>query len=241
MALNPNIVELFKRLPVRSGRVLTLGEQKVNFSSTDLARMLGCRDARKTLTQEDVFQALGFDAVESVDVSDYEGAHHIFDLNAPTAPDHLLGRYDMVFTGGTLEHVFHISAALQHAASFVRPGGCLVHLSPANNWMEHGFYQPGPEWLSAYFQQNGWQIHISAIIDVIEKTRWVVQPPRDPFRGKRQMLYGVGIRAEGATIDTAPVQNLYIRKHGSSEVEARFDRFPAFELRDGDVVTTADP
>lgn len=223
-----------------SGRVLTLGEQKVNFSSRDLARMLGSRDIRKKLTQEDVFLALGFDVVESLDVSDYEGSHHIFDLNAPTAPDHLLNRYDMVFTGGTLEHVFHISRALQHAASFVRPGGCLVHLSPANNWMQHGFYQPGPEWISAYFQQNGWQIHISAIIDVLEKTHWIVQPPRHSLQGIRQMLYGVGIRAEEATIDTAPVQNLYIRKHESSETETCFDQFPPLELHNGEVIITTD-
>lgn len=239
MALNPNIIELFRRLPRRKGRVLTLGEQTVKFSSARLAEMLGQRDLRKDLTQTDVFEALGFDDVQSLDVSDYEGSDHIFDLNQPEAPAHLLGQYDMVFTGGTLEHVFHISQALQHAASFVRPGGCLVHLSPANNWMQHGFYQPGPEWLSAYFQQNGWQIEISAVIDVIDKTHWIVQPPRRAFRGIRQMLYGVGVRSEEATIDTAPVQNLYIRKHETDEDETRFDEFPAIEIHNGDVIDAA--
>ena len=233
-------MELFKRLPLRKGRVLTLGEQKVNFTSAKLAEILSQQDLGKDLTQQEVFEALGFDDVQSLDVSDYEGSHHIFDLNQPDAPVHLLGQYDMVFTGGTLEHVFHISRALQHAASFVRPGGCLVHLSPANNWMQHGFYQPGPEWLSAYFQQNGWRIEISAIIDVIEKTHWIVQPPRFPFRGIRQMLYGVGIRGDEATINTAPVQNLYIRKHESGEAETQFDQFPAIELRDGNVIGAAD-
>ncbi|MHA7826136.1 MAG: hypothetical protein ACX93P_01065 [Roseovarius sp.] len=75
---------------------------------------------------------------------------------------------------------------------------------------------------------------------MIEKTHWIVQPPRFPFRGIRQMLYGVGIRSDEATIDTAPVQNLYIRKHESGEVETRFDRFPAIELRDGNVIGAAD-
>lgn len=74
MALNPNIIQLFKRLPERKGRVLTLGEQKVNFTSAQLAGMLGQTDLQKDLTQQDVFKALGFDDVESLDVSDYEGS-----------------------------------------------------------------------------------------------------------------------------------------------------------------------
>jgi len=75
LALNPNIMELFKRLPLRKGRVLTLGEQKVNFTSAKLAEILSQQDLGKDLTQQDVFEALGFDDVQSLDVSDYEGSH----------------------------------------------------------------------------------------------------------------------------------------------------------------------
>ncbi|MGV6804689.1 MAG: hypothetical protein ACWA49_10820 [Ruegeria sp.] len=142
------------------------------------------------MKQEDVFKALGFGEVESLDVSDYEGAPLIYYLNQPQAPEHLVGKFDLVFTGGTLEHVFHISRALQHTASFVRTGGCLVHISPPNNWMKHGFYQLGPEWLSAYFQQNGWCIHISAIIDMIEKLIGLSNHPAKRFEGSSKCCTG---------------------------------------------------
>ena len=68
-------MQLFKRLPLRMGRVLTLGEQKVNFTSAKLAEILSQQDLGKDLTQQDVFEALGFDDVQSLDVSDYEGSH----------------------------------------------------------------------------------------------------------------------------------------------------------------------
>ena len=51
------------------------------------------------------FNKLGFKTVTSLDYSDYEGADLIHDLNNPI-PDSLHDKFDFVYDGGTLEHVF---------------------------------------------------------------------------------------------------------------------------------------
>jgi len=69
LALNPNIMQLFKRLPLRKGRVLTLGEQKVNSTSAKLAEILSLQDLRTDVTRQEVFEVFGFEDVQSLDVS----------------------------------------------------------------------------------------------------------------------------------------------------------------------------
>src|SRR5437879_4402407 len=53
---------------------------------------------------EAFFEVLGTERLESLDMTDFEGATIIHDLNKP-APPQLKGRFDTVFDGGTLEHI----------------------------------------------------------------------------------------------------------------------------------------
>jgi hypothetical protein len=56
---------------------------------------------------EDILAPLGFE-VSSVDASDYEGATIVHDLNIPI-PRELVEQFDIVWDGGTLEHVLQLS------------------------------------------------------------------------------------------------------------------------------------
>src|SRR6185295_11598832 len=71
---------------------------------------------------EDFYKSVGFDEVHTMDVSGYEGASHIHDLNFPL-PKELEGQYDVVLSGGTLEHVFEVGNALRCLAAMVKVGG----------------------------------------------------------------------------------------------------------------------
>lgn len=106
---------------------------------------------------EDVLSPLGF-KVNSIDASDYEGANILHDLNCPI-PVSMQGRYDLVYDGGTLEHVFNFPLALQNAMQMVKVGGHIMMHTPANNQCGHGFYQFSPE---LYFRvlspQNGFEL-----------------------------------------------------------------------------------
>jgi hypothetical protein len=70
---------------------------------------------------ETMFSALGFAGIETIDISDYEGATHIWDMNQPV-PQDWHGRYSFIFDGGTLEHVFNLPQAFANVLNMLRVG-----------------------------------------------------------------------------------------------------------------------
>lgn len=106
---------------------------------------------------DDALAPLGF-AVDSVDFSDYEQASIVLDLNLPV-PSHLAERFDAVWDGGTLEHIFDFPTALANALKMVRVGGHFMARTPANNQCGHGFYQFSPElFYRVLCAQNGFSV-----------------------------------------------------------------------------------
>ncbi len=92
--------------------------------------------------------------VTTLDVSTYEEADIICDLNQPL-PAELEHRFDLIVDGGTLEHVFDVRQALMNINRMLRPGGRIIHMSPASNYLEHGFYQFSPTAFFDYYGTNG--------------------------------------------------------------------------------------
>jgi SAM-dependent methyltransferase len=114
-------------------------------------------DAGESTFAEPFFRLLGADTVDSVDVSAFEGASLIHDMNEPL-PAELHGRFSLVFDGGTLEHVFNAPQAFKNCMQMLRPGGFFVQVAPGNNFMGHGFWQFSPELLYRMFApDNGFR------------------------------------------------------------------------------------
>ncbi|MCY2980428.1 MAG: hypothetical protein NTU79_17315 [Planctomycetota bacterium] len=88
-----------------------------------------------------------------MDASTYEQADIIHDLNVPV-PDNLKAQFDVVFDGGTMEHVFNYPQAIKNAMEMVKIGGRLMLYFPANNWCGHGFYQFSPELMYRMLSEN---------------------------------------------------------------------------------------
>jgi SAM-dependent methyltransferase len=134
---------------------------------------------------EPFLELLGAGDVKALDVSAYEGADILHDLNEPI-PDELEQRFDLVFDGGSLEHVFDIRTALQNYMRMVGPGGRLVILTMANNHCGHGFYQFSPElFFRAFSEANGYRVErLHVATEDIEFSRPVagVQFPWGPRR-----------------------------------------------------------
>jgi SAM-dependent methyltransferase len=108
---------------------------------------------------------LGFEQVESMDFSEYEGCSLVHDLNQPV-PEDWHNRFDVVFDGGTLEHVFHFPHAIGNAMRLVRPGGYFVSCTPSNNYNGHGFFQFSPELFCRIFEvANGFRLHLLSLVE----------------------------------------------------------------------------
>ena len=90
---------------------------------------------------------------DSLDISNYEGANLLYDLNKRIQ---LGSTYDLIIDAGTLEHVFNVPIALENISSLLKVGGRVIHFVPANSYMGHGLYQFSPEFFaSVYSEMNG--------------------------------------------------------------------------------------
>ncbi len=186
-----------------------------------LAR-LGCMDERT------FFAALGLDEVVTVDVSDYEGVDLLVDLNQPL-PEELIGRFDLVFDGGTIQHVFHLPNLLRNVHLALRPGGrAIFPMAASHNHVDHGFYMLSPTFFHDYFTANAYRIETLAVCEFehvwlggrLHTPRfkvWRYEPGAlDPVSyggfGHRQLaIFAVVTRLAGSTCDVVPQQGMYRR------------------------------
>ena len=156
-----------------SGRILMLGLQGILITEEEIeevAREQGVqlRPPSQTVERQALqpgcasadylFYRLGFDEVLATDVSEFEGADLVLDLNQLCVAPDQKGQYDVVLDGGTLEHVFHLPNALQNVLDFTAVGGRFIHIGPSSNHLDHGFYMFSPTLFWDFFTANGLDI-----------------------------------------------------------------------------------
>lgn len=121
---------------------------------------------------EPLFHKLGATTVDSIDATDFEGATIIHDLNRPI-PEPLKGSYDVVFDGGTLEHIFDFPTAIRGCLELPKLGGHFIMASPANNQMGHGFYQFSPDlFYRVLSEENGYQLRALFLVPAFSEGKW---------------------------------------------------------------------
>ena len=115
------------------------------------------------LSDRELFQRLGFDDLLALDANAYEEPDVVHDLNRADIAPALAGQFDLVFDGGTLEHVFDVANALRIICRFTKPGGRVVHVSPLSNCVDHGFYCFSPTLFVDFYSANNWIIRRLAV------------------------------------------------------------------------------
>lgn len=191
--------------------------------------MLGRQDIDGGQPPEDFFAGFGFSPVDSLDISSAEGASVIFDLNAAVTPPELMNRWDVLFDGGTLEHVFHVPNALARCTEMLKAGGAFVHIGPMNNYVDHGFYQFSPTFWFDWFGCNDWQIIESVMVRLPSHSEptesgWsfsFLPPDRLGTVGQLDeapyMHFFAAKKILGAVSDRVPTQTFYARRYGKEQ------------------------
>lgn len=136
-----------------------------------------------------VFHALGARTLEFLDVSPYEGATRLHDLNRPVVPGWAEST-DTLVDSGSLEHIFDVKTAIENYLRMVRVGGSVLLLDmPAVSLCGHGFYQFSPEFFCEVFSaRHGFELVTLALAE-----DWAFAPfysvarPRD-VRRRVEML-----------------------------------------------------
>jgi SAM-dependent methyltransferase len=200
MGLDINSVRLLiaaHKQGVRFDKVLTIGRLWLNVYPQKMARLLQehglpaqefTRAGPECAFSEPFFRALGASKVAALDYSDYEGAEIVHDLNEPI-PAALNEQFDVVFDGGTLEHVFHFPIALRSCMEMVRPGGRLFLHTTLNNTCGHGFYQFSPElFYRALSPQNGFAVERMIAHMVGPYGRWFDVADPEKIRSRVELI-----------------------------------------------------
>jgi SAM-dependent methyltransferase len=112
---------------------------------------------QSVIDDQTLLSALGFDKVESLDFVDDEKPSIVHDLNEDV-PTSFHGRWNVVYDGGTLEHVFDLATAFRNIHLMLKPGGLAIHENPTNNFVDHGFWQLNPTALLDFYSTNGYEI-----------------------------------------------------------------------------------
>lgn len=220
------------------GDLATLGRQHVYATEADVRRIftdyrlpLGLKSftlhrdaslaAQGFISDESLFLAFGFERVTRIDIDEYELADAIVDLNSSETPAHLVASFDTVMDFGTLEHVFHVPHAMAHLSRLLRPCGRIVHMLPASNCVEHGFYSFSPTFIRDYYAASGFDIttiYLCQLPRKFERSAWTLyEYPVDHLNAIPMGRLGSGIFAifaivsatERMKIGVIPQQGFY--------------------------------
>ncbi len=154
------LIREHRRHPL-AGPLLQLGRQSLALDEAEIAALLRAEGVKPPAhsppaRSRDVFffNQLGLRDVHALDFSAYEGADLIHDLNQPIG-EKLVGRFNFILDGGTSEHVFDVRQTMQNIVRLLQPGGRILHMQPANNYVNHGFFQFSPTFYYDYYAANG--------------------------------------------------------------------------------------
>jgi hypothetical protein len=216
------------------GTVCQLGRQTSYVSEKqvrDIAKKFGFPLTQKEgitpgfgfVNDEFLFLSLGFDDVQSIDYDNYEKPTHILDLNNEV-PEEYNERYDVIYDGGTSEHIFNLPQCLKNIYKMLKPNGIIIHGTlPVNNWVDHGFYQFSPTLFHDYYSQNNWEIVRSYIFELPRDHAtqpWLIykydpRTIRSLSSGgcgdKRLGIWFVAKKSSKATGDVIPMQGAYLK------------------------------
>jgi hypothetical protein len=177
--------------------VATIGRQSLHIDNATLSTTLASygvavsgAECAQLLLEADGFcepllRLLGASEVVSIDVSPYQKASLVHDMNQPI-PDVLRDKFSIVLDGGSLEHVFNFPRAINSCMEMLQSDGRFIATTPANNFMGHGFYQFSPELFFRVFNRaSGFETERMVIYQDCWPYRWY--EVRDPEQIRRRV------------------------------------------------------
>ena len=173
-AISAELLMLCRTLQPDAGSFLMLGRQWLRLVPEEASALQArhglhledLADAKRSdsVYAEPLLERLKFQQVESLDATAYQGAGLVHDLNTPLPLEHH-AKFDWVFDGGSLEHVFDFPTAIRNITALLKTGGLFITMTPANNWMGHGFYQFSPElFYRAFCAEHGFRTRFAALV-----------------------------------------------------------------------------
>ena len=151
------------------GKALLIGRQSIQFSSETffaIAKSEQIKLNNKHFIKDDETRAGGeisdFDffksfcdlKVESIDVSDYENADYVHDLNRPI-PDELKNKFDFIYDGSCMDNLFNPAMFIENCSSLLKPNGRIIQFEHASAW-PGAYLSYSPDWFFDFYTDNNY-------------------------------------------------------------------------------------
>jgi SAM-dependent methyltransferase len=193
--------------------------------------------SRGYVSDDSMYEMLGFRKSVRIDQSDYEGSDEQLDLNLRETPPSLCNAFDLILDSGTIEHVFDIGQAMKHCLQMTRPGGRIVHLTPSSNAINHGFYSVSPALYADFYTASGCVVEklwLCRMPKSFERGPWQVYDclrsdrnwlPLGRLDGSIWFTFAV-IRKGNAAIPMTPQQSFYVSTWSQKEKPENAEKLP---------------
>jgi hypothetical protein len=165
------ILHEHKYRPIK-GRVLTIGRQSILIRADQMDRLMAAYGVPKRpghvyrpdgntvgvvrsgdmIDQESFFGAFTDAEVCSLDVSAYENADIICDLQG-RVPEHLYGVADFIYNGSCLDNIFDAPAALRNMTRLLKPNGRVYHFEQGNSHPT-AYLKYSADWFMDFYALN---------------------------------------------------------------------------------------
>lgn len=226
------------------GRVLTLGRQTISMTYEQFIELLKqenfpiagqiledvkikydnqTRAGKETnfIRDEVFFDLLGIKKINVMDVSNYEGADILHNLNDPI-PTSLEGQFDFIIDGGTFDHLLDLRVAFENVVKLLKAGGRVFQWNAASNFAGAAYVSLGPDLFYDYYSLNKFadcKVYLAAVDDMGQSELWDLYE----FKGAKEygyfyskrILMTVVIAEKGmdSTYSSIPVQTQYRDAH----------------------------
>jgi SAM-dependent methyltransferase len=227
--------------PIR-GSVLLIGRQTVHLTPARFSELMGEEGmpidpalpvtldnttrggaGRGFINDTYLFKALGAETVSAIDLSDYEGADIVHNLDTPIPPQ-LEGKFDFICNGSVLDNMFNPTMGLTNISRMLAPGGRVVHFEHASNCTNGAYLQFSPNWFFDYYAVNDYadcKTYIALFHDLDAPWEFygclhdAEKEPRQFSSSRMAMTVALAERAPDSTWDRYPVQDQY--RHGDEQ------------------------
>jgi len=153
------------------GKGLTLGVINVDSFSNQIKNSKYHSDLKR---KEYFWEKIGFEEMQSLDVSDYEGADIIWNLNEEI-PNSLKNRFDCIIDPGTIEHCFNIPIVMNNLTNMLKLNGRILHWNGLTNAIDHGFYMFSPTFYFDYYKKKKFELIDSYICELSFKKLYLAK------------------------------------------------------------------
>jgi SAM-dependent methyltransferase len=168
-------------------------------------------DVGRYITDRSFFSMFSDVRVKALDVSTYEGAEIVHDLNLDL-PLNLHGTADFIFNGSCLDNLFDPATAIKSLSKMLKPGGRIVHLEHGSP-IQDAFLCYSPEWFFSFYAVNNYadcQTLICTFPDGMQHD-WLVS---------RWQPY-LDAKANGASLGIGDFLNIVIAEKGPNSTDIR--------------------